>query len=193
MLNRLRLIKELKSKLKLKKRFALSKKCVEHYERIPDLINKTVMAVDGSTNCTGFCISRNGKIIKTGEIKPKTTLETRHRMGVMRVEIQNLIAEYGIEVVFYEDVIFKNINVMKILGRLQGHIESIVPHEVKFILINPSSWKNWHNFTGERPEQKKASIAYASKLMGRVMGEDESDALCMLVYCVKNLNKSEVA
>ncbi len=175
----------------IKKRFKCSKKSVEHYERIPDLANKTVMAIDGSTNSTGFCISRNHKIIKSGEIKPKQQLETRLRMGYMRIELQKLIQQYGVDVVFYEDVIFKNINVMKILGRLQGHIESVVPLDCKFILINPSSWKNWHKFTGKRAEQKKAAIEYASKLLKRACGEDEADAVCMMIYCVKNLGIKE--
>ena len=173
---------------KLKERTKLSRVNKENYIRIPDLKNKTILSLDGSTNATGWALFFKGQII-TGVIVPPKGLETRHRMAHMRIAIDNLIVEYGVDVVFYEDVIFKNINVMKVLGRLQGHIESIVPLNCEFVLINPSSWKSYHGFKGERTEQKKNSIIKAERELKRTCGEDEADAYNMLTYCLERLEK----
>ena len=179
---------------KFKKKFALSKKSTEHYERIPDIDSKVVMALDASTNCTGYCIYQYGLLVAKGEIKPDKNLETPFRMKYMQNKISELIALKGVEVIFYEDVIFKNVNVMKILGRLQGMIESMaIDMDSRFILINPSSWKNYCGFTGKREEQKAQSIAKASSELGIKMGEDEADAYNLMQYCLYINRKAEVA
>ena len=198
--------KKIASAIKKKQQYTSRNRCtrksVENYERIPDLSSKVVMSIDGSTNCTGWAINKCKRKHKIeyisippryyyGQIEPTKTEPTAQRMIYTASEIQRLITQYGVEVIFYEDVIFKNVNVMKILGRLQGMVEYIaLKNNCKFISINPSSWKNYLGFTGERESQKKQSIERASQINTLPMREDEADAFNMLDYCM-TLEKKE--
>lgn len=173
---------------RIKERNRLSKKSVESYERIPNIADKFCLSVDGSTKSTGFAIAHNNQIIKSGQIPVDEKINTSLRMVIMCIEIEKIIKAYNIDVVFYETIFLRNVKVLMILARLMGMMEFIaLKHGCKFILIQPSSWKDYHKLGYDRPEQKANSIKKASALLGRATGEDESDAINMLIYCCKEL------
>jgi hypothetical protein len=189
----------IKKKQQYTSRNRCSRKSVESYERIPDLAEKVVMSIDGSTYCTGYAISKGGQNITVGQIECGKDTAQAHRMAHMALHVGDLIKQYGVEVVFYEDVIPKNLNTMKILGRLQGMVEyaCFLAGIKKVQMISPISWKTFCGFTLKVPKgielravQKAESMARASEHFGHSMKEDESDAFNMLEYCM-TLEKKE--
>ena len=174
----------------LNKRYG-SKKSVESYERVADLRNKTVLAIDGATYTTGIALYKKGNIY-TKEVYV-TGSSPVERIASMQRTIERVLDLQKVDVVYYEEPLLRNKNATFTLGTMFTNIKnSVIKRGIKFIKITPSSWQSYQGFKGEREERKEASKARASRLMGRPMGEDESDAYNLLDYALNKLELKEV-
>jgi len=179
---------------KKKKRYAFSKKSVENYQRVSDLKNRCVIAIDGSTRSTGYAIWKQGKLI-TGQIEIPEDMPTAKRINKMATDIVAIAGQNGCDTVFYESPLPDKFNpkVHETLCELMGVVCNRFLYSAEhFIRIRPSSWKAHHSFKGERTEQKKSSIIKAEAELKRKVSEDEADAYNMLTYCLDRLELKNV-
>lgn len=175
---------------KIKERNKLSKESIADYEHVDNLSKKVSMSIDGATYATGYAISENKAFLETGNIFACKLDDVSDRMVFMTAELEKLIVKHKVEVVFYEYIFLKNFKTSVILARLMGMIEYIaLKNGCKFILISPISWKSYFKLGVDREQQKKNSIIEAQKFFDKEILEDEADAIHILRYCIKTLER----
>ncbi len=93
---------------------------------------KLIIGIDGSTACTGWSFfDENGKLIKYGQIKPKTTLSTLGKIHYISIEFLNLLnltLTNGdeIKIAIIEDIFKRSTKGFATLGRISGALMTVV-------------------------------------------------------------------
>ena len=174
-----------------------------------------ILSVDQSSTSTGASLFVDGKLIDYWLIKPKSskradaihTEEEPHlinivmpeeqygttllRSTVIVDEIEKLIEQYVVDVVYFEEIFMNTANPksFRSLARLQGFIaHTCWKHGVRYVIVEESKWINYIGTYGRgvtRAERKADVMKKMSDLYGfEIKVDDISDSLAIGTYAV---------
>lgn len=147
-----------------------------------------ILALDQSSHLNGYSIFDGRRLIKYGKISLNDQ-DLGLRLFKLRKEINELIQQYNVEKVYFEDIqmqnnVINNIVTFKTLAEVFGVIEELlvelgIPHEA----VPSVTWKSKLGIKGRnRSEQKKAAQEYILSTFGIKPTQDEVDAICIGVF-----------
>ena len=147
-----------------------------------------ILFLDLSSKSSGWAVGdQQGALLTYGCIASGST-NVFKRIQVMRDNIQNLIKEYDIQKVIFEEVfeMFSNTRTQKVLMWVQGivlmAIYEINP-KIEYDFVIPSSWRSKLGIkTGrgvKRETVKQADMEYVKNKYGIEENDDIADAICI--------------
>lgn len=158
-----------------------------------------ILALDAATIVTGFSIYDNDDLVSYGTYKVDRDLDTIERIHKMREWVKEKIAEWQIDEVWIEQIQLQgagkfninNVSVFQTLANLQGVLLDVLFEEnVEVGLVYPSAWRKACGIVNtERTAVKKATQDAVTRWYGIKATQDESDAICIGKYGVKEHNK----
>lgn len=111
----------------------------------------------------------------------------------IRQKIQELIDEYNITEVVLEDIqmekgVGNNVVTYKALAEVIGVITELLAElKIPFKLIPSSTWRSGLGVKGsQRSVYKKNAQIFVEKNYSKAASEDESDAICIGTYYIRN-------
>ena len=141
-----------------------------------------ILALDQSSQTSGFAIFDNGQLIDSGTF----TLLDQHigkRLVKYKQKIAELIEKYDIEEVAFEDIQMQggNVHTFKILAEIYGVTEEYLTEQKhSYQVIGVSSWRSSLGIKGRaRTEQKKNAQLYVQEHYNKKVSTDEADAICI--------------
>lgn len=150
-----------------------------------------LLALDQSSRITGFTVLNNGKIEKVSHFECIGD-DLGDRLVQLRNKIEQLINQYDIDEVVFEDIQLQDVNgnkekgvtTFKILAEAFGVVhEYLTENKIKFSVAQPIKWKAHFKIAGKgRPQEKKMAQTYALKNHNLQCTEDEADSLCIALY-----------
>lgn len=147
-----------------------------------------LLALDQSSHITGWAVFKDGHLFKYGKFAlDEASVDVR--LTKIKKAVADLISEYQIDEVVYEDIqqqnnIVNNVQTFKILAEVYGvlseYFESInIPHTS----VLASSWKSTLGIKGKgRTEQKQNAQKYVIEKYGIKPTQDIVDAICIGVH-----------
>lgn len=155
-----------------------------------------LLALDQSSQVTGYTVLDNGKIIVVSHFE--CTGDLGDRLVKFRKKIINLIEEYDIDEVVFEDIQLQDVNgnketgikTFKVLAEVFGIMHELCSEiKMPYTAVLPIKWKAHFKIAGKgRAQEKKMSQAYALKTCGINCTEDEADSLCIALYHFEQTN-----
>lgn len=139
-----------------------------------------LLALDQSSQISGWAIFEDGKLIKYGKWDFSDALGIR--LMKLRNAIANLIKEENITEVVIEDIqLQQNVQLFKTLAEVFGVVyELITELNLPFSAVLASSWKSTLGIKGKtRPEQKRNAQEYIVNTYNIKPTQDECDAICI--------------
>ena len=153
-----------------------------------------LLALDQSSHTTGYAIFKNGKPVVISHFDAKGS-ELGNRLEYIRNEVINLINEYNIDEVAFEDIQLQDINgnretgikTFKILAEVFGVIHELVTElKLDYVIVPPIVWKATFKIAGKgRSQEKKMAQAWVKNAYGLTCTEDEADAACIGTHIIK--------
>lgn len=150
-----------------------------------------LLALDQATYTTGFTVLKDGKIQLVSHFDC-TGNDLGDRLRQLRINIQNLIVQYDIDEVVFEDIQLQDVNgnketgikTFKMLAESFGVVHELLSEmKVKYSTAQPIKWKAHFKIAGKgRAQEKKMTQAYVLKNFGITCTEDEADSLCIAMY-----------
>lgn len=140
-----------------------------------------LLSLDQSSKTTGYAIFNNGKLETYG----KFTYEDVNidiRLVKFRQKIKDLIKEYNIDEVVYEDIQQQNnVQTFKILAEVYGVLSELLAEmEIPHSSVLAVQWKSTLKIAGTtRSIQKQNAQKYVINTYGIKATQDESDAICI--------------
>ena len=149
-----------------------------------------LLALDQSSQITGYAVLDNGKIVKVSHFE--ITGDLGDRLVKLRDKIISLIEEYNIDEVVFEDIQLQDVNgskevgikTFKVLAEVFGVVyELLMEKKIKNSCVAPITWKAHFKIAGKgRTQEKKMTQSYVLKNYNIKCTEDEADALCIALY-----------
>ncbi len=149
-----------------------------------------LLALDQSSQVTGYTILDNGKIITVSHFE--CTGDLGDRLVKFRNKVINLIKEYNIDEVVFEDIQLQDVNgsketgikTFKVLAEVFGIMHELCCEiKMPYTAILPIKWKAHFKIAGKgRTQEKKMAQEYTLKNYGIQCTEDEADSLCIALY-----------
>lgn len=156
-----------------------------------------LLALDQASHTTGYAIFKDNKIIKVSHFTCSSS-DLGERLFQLRQNIQNLIEEYDIDEVIFEDIQLQDVNgskevgikTFKMLAEVFGVVYELVTElKIKNITVLPIKWKSHFKIAGKgRAQEKKMSQAFALNNYSLKCTEDEADAFCIGLYHIDKSN-----
>ena len=156
-----------------------------------------LLALDQSSHTTGYTVLHNGKIIKVSHFECIGN-DLGDRLVQLRDKIENLIQEYNIDEVIFEDIQLQDVNgnketgikTFKILAEAFGVVEELLTEkQIKHSAVLPIKWKAHFKIAGKgRAQEKRLAQNYALKTHHINCTEDEADSLCIALYHYESTN-----
>lgn len=150
-----------------------------------------LLALDQATYTTGFTVLKDGKIQLVSHFDC-TGNDLGDRLRQLRINIQNLIVQYDIDEVVFEDIQLQDVNgnketgikTFKMLAESFGVVHELLAEmKIKYSTAQPIKWKAHFKIAGKgRAQEKKMTQAYVLKNFGITCTEDEADSLCIAMY-----------
>lgn len=151
-----------------------------------------ILALDQASRVSGFAVFSDKKLIKYGKIIPKAE-ELGKRFLDIRQQVLNLIQEYDINEVIFEDIQLQNninnVKTFKVLAQLQGVLIVLLENlNIPYTIIPSTTWKSGLKIKGKaRAEQKRNAQNYVTETYNIKATQDESDAICIGTYHLNNI------
>lgn len=151
-----------------------------------------LLALDQASRTTGYAIYQDDKLIKYN----KFTFDDSDfgvRLLKIRNKIDNLIKEYNIDEVAFEDIqLQENVETFKKLAEVFGVVyELISEKQLPYYIVLASSWKSTLSIKGRhRAEQKKNAQKWVEKNYNIKPTQDECDAICIGAHVLINKRKN---
>ena len=152
-----------------------------------------LLALDQSSQITGYTVLDNGKIVKVSHFE--ITGDLGDRLVKLRNKIISLIEEYDIDEVVFEDIQLQDmaggkdvgIKTFKILAEVFGVVHELLTEiEMDYIIVPPIVWKSTFKIAGKgRQKEKQMAQDYVFKTYGVECSEDEADATCIGAHILK--------
>lgn len=149
-----------------------------------------ILALDQATRVSGYAIFDSGKLIDCGKIITEDE-DLGKRLVVIRQQIINLIEKYNIEMIAFEDIQLQgqtnNVATYKSLAEVFGVVHELSTElKIPYEIVHSQTWKSALGIKGrDRATQKKNAQAFVSETYGKKVSQDESDAICIGTYTVK--------
>ena len=165
------------------------------------LMADIIIALDQSTQISGYSIYKDKQLIDYGHLSPSGDYLTRivKLTKWLRVQIENYFGD-KITVLLEEIQLqqtpdskgLMNVETFKKLAHCQGALlEYLVENKINYSIIPSVTWKSKCKIKGRgRAEQKKNAQLYVEKEFGIKATQDEADAICIGKSYVLNLENS---
>lgn len=143
------------------------------------------LAFDQSTNVTGYSVWKDESLIKYGVIDHSDMKnDATDRFNTMCDDIIDLIKGIKPDRVIVEDIAqHQNVNVLKVLARLQGIIMyHCYTLDMPIEIIAPTAWRKKLGFEQgkmKRDELKQMALNYVKSTYGYDVIEDVAEAICI--------------
>lgn len=154
-----------------------------------------LLALDQATYITGVAIFDGEELIYSGVIKLKRT-DLGKRLLQLKEEILNLIEQYSIDSVIFEDIqlqknVGNNVLTYKTLAELRGTLELILTEkQIPYTDVLSSVWRSTLGIKGKKREiQKQEAVDFICGKYQKKVSNDEADAICIgSYYLISNKN-----
>ena len=174
---------------------ALTKQTVEK-EASDQVASKFIIALDQSTQLTGYAIFQDKDLIAHGVFSPSGDYE--HRIVKLRQWLLDKLEPLKPNVeVYFEDIQLQDlgggsigITTFKKLAHVQGAlIVTCIEEDVPYTIVPAATWRKTCGVKGRvRSEYKPAAQAHVLEKYEIQATEDEADAICIGEYGVKNFS-----
>ena len=155
-----------------------------------------LLALDQSSRITGWAVFNEDSLVDSG-----TFVCTQENFGERLYEVagkvEQLINKYQITEVAIEDIqlqgsVGNNVVTYKKLAEVYGVLEEkLTEWKIPYQAVHSQTWKSALNIKGRaRTDQKKAAQAYVIATYDKKVSQDESDAICIGSYVIKEKNSS---
>ena len=156
-----------------------------------------LLALDQASYTTGYAIFANDELIEVNHFDC-TGEELGDRLRQFRCQVDNLIIQYNINEVVFEDVQLQEnkggkevgIKTFKMLSEVYGVLEELlVEKEIEYSIIPPIVWKATFKIAGKgRKQEKQLAQAEVLQRYGLQCSEDEADAACIGTHYIIKKN-----
>ena len=129
-----------------------------------------LLALDQATHTTGYTILKNGNIHVVSHFDCIGN-DLGDRLEQLRTKVHDLIIEYNIDEVVFEDIQLQDVNgsretgikTFKMLAEAFGVIHELLTEmNIKYSVAQPIKWKAHFKIAGKgRSQEKKMAQAYA--------------------------------
>lgn len=174
---------------------ALKTQIVEK-EALDQVDSKFIIALDQSTQLTGYAIFQDKDLIAHGVFSPSGDYE--HRIVKLRQWLLDKLEPLKPNVeVYFEDIQLQDlgggsigITTFKKLAHVQGAlIVTCIEEDIPYTIVPAATWRKTCGVKGRvRSEYKPAAQAHVLEKYGIQATEDEADAICIGEYGVKNFS-----
>ena len=174
---------------------ALTKQTVEK-EASDQVASKFIIALDQSTQLTGYAIFQDKDLIAHGVFSPSGDYE--HRIVKLRQWLLDKLEPLKPNVeVYFEDIQLQDlgggsigVTTFKKLAHVQGAlIVTCIEEDIPYTIVPAATWRKTCGVKGRvRSEYKPAAQAHVLEKYGIQATEDEADAICIGEYGVKNFS-----
>ena len=156
-----------------------------------------LLALDQASRTSGWSVfDDDGSLVDSGTF---TCAQDDFGEGLYKItlSVEQLIARYHITEVAIEDIqlqgsVGNNVVTYKKLAEVYGVLEEkLTEWEIPYQAVFSSTWKSSLGIKGRsRPEQKKNAQLYVQNTYDKKVSQDESDAICIGSYIMKEKNSS---
>ena len=165
-------------------------------EVLDQVASKFIIALDQSTQLTGYAIFQDKDLIAHGVFSPSGDYE--HRIVKLRQWLLDKLEPLKPNVeVYFEDIQLQDlgggsigITTFKKLAHVQGAlIVTCIEENIPYTIVPAATWRKTCGVKGRvRSEYKPAAQAHVLQKYGIQATEDEADAICIGEYGVKNFS-----
>ena len=165
-------------------------------EALDQVASKFIIALDQSTQLTGYAIFQDKDLIVHGVFSPSGDYE--HRIVKLRQWLLDKLEPLKPNVeVYFEDIQLQDlgggsigVTTFKKLAHVQGAlIITCIEENIPYTIVPAATWRKTCGVKGRvRSEYKPAAQAHVLEKYGIQATEDEADAICIGEYGVKNFS-----
>lgn len=155
-----------------------------------------LLALDQSSRVSGWAVFDDNSLVVSGTFTCAQE-DFGERLVKIVKNVKILIDSYNITEVAIEDIqlqgsVGNNVVTYKKLAEVYGVLEEqLTEWGIPYQAVFSSTWKSSLGIKGRaRAEQKKAAQAYVEATYGKKVSQDESDAICIGSYVIKDKNSS---
>lgn len=154
-----------------------------------------LLALDQASRTTGYAVFDEQNLIASGTFT-LTSDDIGKRLVTYRKKIEQLINEYDIETVAFEDIQMQNqinnVQTFKILAEIFGVTqEYLAEQDYSYKIVSSNTWKSKLDIKGKkREEQKKNAQQYVLEHYGKKVSQDEADSICIGTSIIKENNSA---
>lgn len=158
-----------------------------------------LLALDQASDVTGYAIYDidDRRLIAYGHFSLGTG-DLGKRLVSFRTKIQDLISQYSINQVAFEDIqlqanVGNNVHTFKTLAEIYGVLHELcVELDLPYDVILAGTWKSTLGIKGKaRAEQKRNAQAWVQNTFNVKPIQDECDAICIGAHTIAQIDKSK--
>lgn len=150
-----------------------------------------LLALDQASKITGWAVFEDGELKSYGKISLDDP-NIDYRLVQLRASIWDLIKDYNIDEVIFEDIqqqnnVANNVQTFKVLAEVYGVISELLQEiQIPHSTVLATSWKSTLGIKGKaRAEQKKNAQLYVEQNYGVHVIQDIADAICIGTHHIK--------
>ena len=166
---------------------------VSEPEALAQQVMNKLLALDQSSLTTGWSTWEDDKLIDYGHFTVSGA-DVGTRLVKIYDKVSELIQKYEITEVAFEDIQMQatNVKTHKVLAEVIGLLEYYFTDiNMPYQIIPAVSWRSGLKIKGtKRAEQKKNTQEYVLNTYGVSATEDESDAISIGAYVIKQKNSA---
>lgn len=165
-------------------------------EALDQVASKFIIALDQSTQLTGYAIFQDKDLIAHGVFSPSGDYE--HRIVKLRQWLLDKLEPLKPNVeIYFEDIQLQDlgrgnigVTTFKKLAQVQGAlIVTCIEENIPYTIVPAATWRKTCGVKGRvRSEYKPAAQAHVLEKYGIQATEDEADAICIGEHGVKNFS-----
>ena len=158
-----------------------------------------LLALDQASHTTGYAVFEDGKPVVISHFTARGD-DLGKRLEQIRNNIINLIKQYNIDTVAFEDIQLQDIagskevgiKTFKMLAEVFGVVHELVNElQIDYYIVPPIVWKATIKIAGKgRTMEKKLAQKWVVDNYGLKCTEDEADAACLGTHVIKKENES---
>lgn len=160
---------------------------------------KKLLALDQASHVTGYAVFEDNKPVVISHFTARGD-DLGKRLEQIRNNIINLIKQYNIDTVAFEDIQLQDIagskevgiKTFKMLAEVFGVVHELVNElQIDYYIVPPIVWKATIKIAGKgRTAEKKLAQKWVVDNYGLKCTEDEADAACLGTHVIKKENES---
>lgn len=144
-----------------------------------------LLALDQSSRTSGWAVFEDGGLVESG-IFTFTDSNIGQRLVKIRNKVLQLIEDYNIDEVIFEDIQMQggNVTTFKALAEVFGVLNEVLEERnIPNSAVLAAVWKSKLGIKGaHREEQKRNAQKFVENKYGLKVSQDESDAICIGTY-----------